>query len=68
MPTKADTTSDLPDLLSVKQVASELHLSSRAVVHRIAAGTLAAIKLGPGTSAYVITRAEVERAKGEAAA
>ena len=58
----------LPDVLSVEQVATALSITPRAVRHRIKAGTLAATKLGPGTAAYVITRAEVERAKAEAAA
>jgi len=53
------------DFLSVKQAADELDLSVRAVRHRILAGTLAATKLGPGTASYVITRDELERAKGE---
>lgn len=57
-----------PDLLSVAQAATELNLTPRAVHHRIKAGTLTAVKLGPGTSAYVITRTEVERAKAEAVA
>ena len=36
----------------------------RAVIHRIAAGTLAAAKVGDArTSAYIIERAEVERIK-----
>jgi hypothetical protein len=56
------------DLLSVNQVAAELSLSPRAVQHRIKAGRIAAIKMGPGTAGYVITRAEVERVKAEAAA
>lgn len=55
-------------LLTVTQVAAELHITPRAVRHRILAGTLTAIKLGPGTSAYVIERAEVDRAKAAAAA
>lgn len=57
------------ELLTVTQVAAELNITRRAVVHRITAGTLAAEKLGDGrTNAYVITRAEVERVKaGEAA-
>ena len=38
----------------------------RQVLHRITTGTLAATKIGDGrTSAYIVTRAEVERAKGE---
>lgn len=58
-----------PDYLNVAQAAAELHITERAVRHRIKAGTLPANKLGNGrTSAYVITRAEVERAKSEAAA
>lgn len=57
------------DILTVAQAAAELNLSPRAVQHRITTGTLAAQKLGSGkTSAYVITRAEVERAKAEAQA
>ena len=57
------------DLLSVEQAAHELRLSRRAVQHRIKVGTLAAVKIGGGkTSAYVITRAEVVRVKGEVAA
>ena len=57
------------DLLTVAQAAEELNLSRRAVAHRITTGTLLAVKIGDGrTSAYVLTRAEVERAKAEAAA
>lgn len=52
------------ELLTVTQVAAELALTRRAVLHRIRNGTLAATKLGDGlTSAYVITSDEVERAK-----
>lgn len=57
-----------PTLLSVAQAAVELGLTERAVRHRIKAGTLAAVKLGPGTSQYVITRDEIDRAKVERAA
>lgn len=54
------------DLLTVAQAAEELNLSRRAVAHRIATGALVATKLGTGrTSAYVLTRAEIERAKAE---
>ena len=56
------------DLLSVAQAARELHITERAVRHRIKAGTLVATKLGPGTASYVITRTEIERVKAEAAA
>lgn len=56
------------DLMTVAQAAEELSLSVRAVQHRITTGTLAATKLGSGrTSAYVITRAEVERVKASEA-
>ena len=51
------------DLLSVAQAAKELNLSPRTVLHRIHNGSLVATKLGPGTAGYVITRAEVEKAK-----
>lgn len=54
------------DLMTVAQAARELNLSVRAVQHRIKTGTLTAQKLGDGrTSAYVITRAEVERVRAE---
>ena len=53
------------DFLSVTQAASELDLTPRAIRHRISVGTLAAVKLGPGTASYVITRAEIERVKAE---
>ena len=57
------------DYLTVTQAARELNLTRRAVVHRIAAGTLAAAKVGDArTSAYIIERAEVERAKAGSAA
>lgn len=51
------------EFLNVAQAAAELHITPRAVRHRIVAGTLAATKLGPATSAYVITRSEIDRAK-----
>lgn len=57
------------DVMSVAQAAEELSLSPRAVQHRIKTGTLAAQKLGTGrTSAYVITRAEINRVKAAEAA
>lgn len=62
------TGSEAPEFCSVSQAASELNITERAVRHRIKAGTLAATKLGPGTASYVITRAEIERAKREDAA
>ena len=56
------------DLLSAEQAAAELGISRRALLHRIQSGTIEAAKLGEGrTSAYVIQRAEVERAKKAAA-
>lgn len=54
--------SELPEFLSVAQAGEALHISARAVRHRIKAGTLTATKMGPGTAAYVIARSEVERA------
>jgi hypothetical protein len=63
MPTESPT--EAPGFLSVAQTAHELEITDRAVRHRIKAGTLEATKLGPGTASYVITRAEVERAKAE---
>ena len=54
------------DLLTVKQAAELLGISRRAVIHRITAGTLAATKLGPSTTAYVIERAEIDRVKAVA--
>lgn len=56
------------DFLSVNQAAAELHITPRAVRHRILVGSLTATKLGPGTASYVITRAEVERVKAAEAA
>lgn len=56
------------EFFSVTQAARELHLTPRAIRHRIAVGTLAATKLGPGTASYVITRAEIDRVKAEQAA
>lgn len=54
------------DIMTVTQAAGELNLSVRAVQHRIKNGTIAAQKLGAGkTSAYVITRAEVDRVQAE---
>ena len=52
-----------PEVLSVVQVAAELHRSPRTIQHWITSGKIAALKLGPGTAAYVITRDEVERIK-----
>lgn len=57
------------ELLNVAQAARELCITTRAVQHRIAAGRIAAEKLGEGkTSAYFMTRAELERVKAEDAA
>ncbi len=54
-----------PAHLTVRQAAIELGITPRAILHRIAAGTLPATKLGDGTSAYIITREDVEAAKAE---
>ena len=57
---------ELPEMMSVAQAAKVLHISPRAVLHRINVGTLAATKVGDGlTSAYVIGRAEIERITAE---
>ena len=55
-----------PAHLTVRQAATELGITPRAVLHRIAAGTLPATKLGDGTSAYIIAADEIERAKAAA--
>lgn len=56
------------EVLAVAQAADELHLSVRAVQHRIKNGQIKATKLGVGrTSAYVIARAEIDRVKAEQA-
>lgn len=57
-----------PAHLTVRQAATELGITPRAVLHRIAAGTLPATKLGDGTSAYIIAREDVEAAKTDPAA
>lgn len=52
------------DFLTVTQAAKELNLSARAVQHRINVGTIAAQKIGSGrTSAWVMTREEIDRVK-----
>lgn len=57
-----------PQWLTVREAASELGITERAVQHRIKTGTLAATKFGQGlTSPYMIERAEVERVKAGAA-
>ena len=47
-------------LVNVAQAAEILRISPRAVRRRILAGTIPAQKLGPGTSGYVLLRADVE--------
>ena len=54
------------ELLTVRQAAEALHLSRRAILHRIAAGEIVATKLGGNTSAYVIARDEIDRVKAAA--
>lgn len=57
-----------PGLLSVAQAAEELGWSPRTLHYRITTGKVAAEKMGDGrTNAYVITRAEIDRLKAEAA-
>ena len=57
-----------PDVLSVASAARELHRSPRTILHWIKADKIAATKTGPGTAAYVIARAEVERIQQQDAA
>ena len=53
-------------LLSVVQAASELGMPPRTLHYQISTGKIAATKVGDGlTSAYVITRGEVDRIKAE---
>lgn len=60
-------TDELPELLTVEEVALELCIAQRTVHHWITDGKLAATKLGKGkTSPYYVTRAEVERVKAAA--
>lgn len=47
------------DLVTVTEAARLLHLSRRAVLHRIAAGSLPAHKLGTHTTSYVLKRSDV---------
>lgn len=55
-----------PPLMNVTQAAARLHISPRAVLHRIAKGHIAAQKIGDGrTSAYVIAEDEIQRVKAE---
>lgn len=57
------------DLISAAEAAQILHISVRAVQHRIAAGSLPAQKLPGKTGAYILNRAEVEAiAKSRASA
>ena len=56
-----------PAHLTVRQAATELGITPRAVLHRIAAGTLPATKLGDGTSTYIIACEDVEAAKANPA-
>lgn len=53
------------ELLSVAQAAKSLGKSPRTILRWIDAGTLPAQKLGSGTAAYVLDRAEIERVRLE---
>lgn len=56
------------ELLTVAQVAAETGIPARTLLHRIKTGKIAATKLGPGTSPWVLSRETVEAIKaGEAA-
>lgn len=66
MPQTVHDPQTAPDLLSVAQAAKELSLANRTLHHQIANGKVVATKIGDGrTSAYVITRAEVDRVKAD---
>ena len=54
--------------MSVAQAAQTLGVSRWTVVRLVKSGRLPALKLGPGTAAYVLDRADVERHAGELAA
>ena len=58
-----------PDIISAAEAAKILHISVRAVQHRITSGTLPAQKLPGKTGAYILDRATVEAiaAKDQAA-
>ena len=66
--TKRFTTADLPDPVSVKAAADEFNQSPRTILRWINSGKLKATKLGPGTAAFVISRAEIARVKQDLAA
>lgn len=51
----------LTDMVTVAQAAEALGVNRRTIIRRIQSGDLPAQKLGPGTSAWVITRADLER-------
>lgn len=54
--------------ISASEAAKILHITVRAIHHRINAGTLTAQKLSGKTGAYVLDREEVEAAaQGQAA-
>lgn len=56
-------------IVTVAVAAEEWHVDRRTAIRWIASGKVAAEKIGEGrTSAYVLTRAEVDRVKAEVAA
>ena len=58
-----------PQIVTVAVAAEEWGVDRRTALRWIAAGEVAATKVGDGrTNAYVLTRAEVERVKREKAA
>ena len=56
------------DVFTVADAARQVGKSPRTILRWIKAEKIAAIKLGPGTAAYVIARAEVERIQQQDAA
>lgn len=59
--------SPTPSVVSVRNAAEQLGLGVRAVQFLITYGKMAATKIGPATSAYVIEQAEVDRVVAERA-
>lgn len=54
-----------PSFVSVRDAAEQIGLAVRTVQFLIKDGKIAASKIGPATSAYVIEQAEVDRVVAE---
>ena len=53
------------ELLSVPQAAAEIGMPARTLLYQITTGKVDAVKLGTGTSPWVLTRETVDALKGE---